>query len=115
MSKVITIDNGKFTPCVAVFDPEVDIQEVDQFGFIDLRQAFLTGTVDGVAAPDSDFYSGVDDPEGILPAPKDKFEAIRQAQYAAEAGKSSRSKSSQPAATAAPSTEGEGASSAAGE
>ena len=101
-----------FTPCECVYDALMDSAEVDQFGFLDLRQAFLTGTVDGGLAPDDSSYNGVDDPDGILPAPKDEFEAIRQAELASRYGKR---KSVEPAASAAPSTEGEGASSAAGE
>lgn len=101
-----------FTPVEAVFDAFLDCGEVDQFGFVDLRQAFLTGTVEGGLAPDDTSYSGIDDPEAILPAPKDQFEAIRQAELASRYGKR---KTEAPAAPAAPSTEGEGASSAAGE
>lgn len=70
----------KFTPVVCVFDPIVDIEEVDQFGYLDLRQAFLTGTVDGSLAPSDEAYNGMDDPDGVLPASKDTFEAIRQAE-----------------------------------
>ena len=101
-----------FTPVTSYYDPSLDCGEVDQFGFTDLRQAYLTGTVEGGFAPDDTSYSGVDDPDAILPAPKDQFEAIRQAELADRYGKR---KSVTPAAPAAPSTEGEGASSAAGE
>lgn len=101
-----------FTPCDAVYDPMLDCAEVDQFGYIDLRQAFLTGTVEGGLAPDDTSYSGIDDPEAILPAPKDQFEAIRQAELANRYGKR---KSESPAAPAASPTEGGDASSAAGE
>lgn len=101
-----------FTPRECVFDPLMDFAEVDQFGYINLRQAFLTGVVDGQLAPEEGAYSGIDDPEAIMSAPKDEFEAIRQAQYAASYKPKSKSQS---AAPAAPSTEGEGASSAAAE
>lgn len=101
-----------FTPRECVFDPLVDVAEVDQFGFIDLRQAFLTGVVDGQLSPDDGAYSGIDDPAAIMSAPKDEFEAIRQAQYAASYKPKTKTTS---AAPAAPSTEGEGASSAAAE
>ena len=56
----------KFTPCVCVFDPDIDICEVDQFGFVDMRQAFLTGTIEGAVAPDDSSYSGIDRPHRYL-------------------------------------------------
>lgn len=106
------MENKLFTPVDCVYDPMVDCAEVDQFGYIDLRQAFLTGTVDGALAPDDTSFNGIDEPDAILPAPKDQFEAIRQVELASRYGKR---KSAEPAAPAAPLTEGEGASSAAGE
>ena len=69
----------KFTPVVCTFDPNVDICEVDQFGFTNLRQAFLTGTIEGTSALDDESFNGVDDPSSLLPAAKDIFESYRQA------------------------------------
>lgn len=113
---VEAVFNGKFTPCVASYDAFLDMEEVDQSGFVDLRQAFLTGMVDGMSNPAEESFSGVDEPDGILPVPKDRFDAIRQAQYVASSARSSRSsKSVEPAAAAASPTEGGDASSAAGE
>lgn len=101
-----------FTPVVCCYDPLLDCAEVDHFGFRDLRQAFLTGTVDGALAPDDSGYSGINNPEAILPAPRDQFEAIRQAEISVRYDKRRKLVS---AAVAAPSTEGDGASSAASE
>ena len=108
MSKT-EISPVKFVPVVADFNPLADIEEVDQFGWLDLRQAFLTGTVEGSLAPEDASYNGIDDPSSLLGAPKDTFEAIRQANAVAKAS------SVKSAAAAAAPTEGGSASSAAAE
>lgn len=99
---------AKFVPVDAEYNPFADIEEVDQFGWLDLRQAFLTGTVEGSLAPEDASYNGIEDPSSLLGAPKDTFEAIRQATAVAKA-------SSKSAASAAAPTEGGVASSAAAE
>ena len=100
----------KFTPNLCEYDPVRDVQEVDQFGYLDLRQAFLTGTVEGSLAPADESYNGVDDPSSLLSSPKDTFEAIRQAEAVAKA----KSAKSAAVKTDAP-TEGGAASSAVAE
>lgn len=74
-------DNVKFTPVLCVFDKERDIVEVDQFGAIDLRAAFISGTVPGDLIADPEAYNGVEDPASLLGKPSDTFDAIRKAQY----------------------------------
>lgn len=109
MKKEITdVYRGKFTVCVAVFDSSCDVSEVDQFGFLDLRQSFLTGTVEGSLAPTDDNCNGIEDPGSLLNAPKDQFEAIRQAQAVAKAASKNAPAGDAP-------TEGGAASSAAAE
>lgn len=72
-------DMPKFTAVSSTYDPLVDVAEVDQFGYTDLRQAFLTGTIEGTSTLDIEEYNGVDAPDSLLPAAKDIFESYRQA------------------------------------
>ena len=108
MKKEVSRLYGKFTPVDATFDPACDVSEVDQFGFLDLRQSFLTGTVEGSLAPTDENYNGIEDQDSLLPAPKDAFEAIRQAQAVAKAASKDAPAGDAP-------TEGGAASSAAAE
>lgn len=72
---------AKFTPVVCEFLPGVDLEEVDQFGFVDLREAFLHGNMPGDVSTDSEAYNGIDDPDSIMNRASDQFESIRQAEY----------------------------------
>lgn len=59
-----------------LFDPVRDIAPVDQFGFIDLKNA-LSESIVPSQMPESDSdYNGIDDPNKILGRPHDVFEAI---------------------------------------
>lgn len=59
------------------FNPLEDIQEVDQFGFIDLVKAFQQGYVPGGSELVQESFNGIDEPESILGKPSDAFEAMR--------------------------------------
>lgn len=72
---------AKFTPVVCEFLPGVDLEEVDQFGFIDLRDAFLNGNMPGDVSVDLEAYNGIDDPDSIMDRASDQFDAFRQAEY----------------------------------
>lgn len=62
-----------------VFDTERDLKEVEPFGFIDLKNAFVERCVPSqVGESDSD-YNGIDNPESILGKPSDVFDALRAA------------------------------------
>lgn len=65
------------------FDPVRDIAPVDQFGFIELKDALAQSVVPS-QLPDSDSdYNGIDEPDKVLGKPRDIFEAM-DAQKAAE-------------------------------
>lgn len=63
------------------FNPSCDRSDIDQFGFINLRDAYENGSVDGAMAFEQEKYNGVSDPSVLLPRPRDQFEALRQTDY----------------------------------
>ena len=86
--------NAKFVPVSTLYDPLMDVEEVDQFGFVDLRQAFLTGSIPGDMAADESKYNGIEDPDAVGSRADDEFAAIRYAQAftAAESAAASKDK-----------------------
>ena len=65
------------------FNPVRDIAPVDQFGFIELKDALASSVVPS-QMPDSETdYNGIDEPDKVLGKPRDIFEAM-DAQKAAE-------------------------------
>lgn len=78
------------------FDPVRDLAPVDQFGFIELKNALAESVVPS-QMPDSDAdYNGIDEPDKVLGKPRDIFEAM-DAQKAAEQLASSESDSKEDA------------------
>ena len=58
------------------FDPLKDLKPVEQYGFIDLKNA-LDSSIVPSQMPESDSdYNGIDDPDKVLGKPSDVFEAI---------------------------------------
>lgn len=65
------------------FDPVRDLAPVEQFGFIELKDALANSIVPS-QMPESDTdYNGIEEPEKVIGKPRDVFEAI-DAQKAAE-------------------------------
>lgn len=62
-----------------VFDPVRDICSVDQFGFVDLVKANLTGSVPATIEADDLRFNGMEDPAAIGGRPSDAFEAAQAA------------------------------------
>lgn len=69
------------------FNPDVDVQEVDQFGFVDLNDAFLNGCVRGDLSVNEEDYNDIDDPRMVGAKPRDTFEAIELGRSALKAGR----------------------------
>lgn len=63
------------------FNPDVDLQDVDQFGFVDLNKAFETGVIPAVIPFTDESYNGVLNPSTLMHRAQDVFEATRAAQY----------------------------------
>ena len=71
------------------FDKLCDMQEVDQFGYIDLASAYTNGVVSGDVNPDQLSFNMIEDPASILGRPSDEFDVIRMRDYVVEHGQSS--------------------------
>lgn len=65
------------------FDPVRDIAPVEQFGFIELKDALANSIVPSQMPESETDYNGIDEPEKVLGKPSDIFEAM-DAQKAAE-------------------------------
>lgn len=61
----------------AKFNKDKDIQEVDQFGFIDLVKSFQNGYVEGNADLKAEKYNDIEEPASIIGKPSDVFDALR--------------------------------------
>lgn len=63
---------------VVKFDKSRDIQEVDQFGFVDLIKSISEGFVPNDIGVSAEAFDGQDiDPESLIGKPSDVFEAMR--------------------------------------
>lgn len=71
------------------FDVLEDMNEVDQFGYLNLCEAYVTGTVSGDINPDQLSFNDIDDPSSIIGRPVDEFDAIRMRDYVVKNGQSS--------------------------
>lgn len=65
------------------FDPVRDIAPVEQFGFIELKDALANSIVPSQMPESETDYNGIDEPDKVLGKPRDIFEAM-DAQKAAE-------------------------------
>lgn len=63
------------------FDPVSDLQEVDQLGFFDLREAYASGSIPGSLNVTSDEGFNQASPDSLLHRPDDSFAARRQRDY----------------------------------
>lgn len=71
----------KFTTIDFVFDKDKDLFEVDQFGSIDLRLAYLNSSVPENVEVNAEQYNGVEDARSLIGRATDVFDAIRKANY----------------------------------
>lgn len=65
------------------FDPVRDLAPVDQFGFIELKDALAESVVPSQMPESDSDYNGIDEPDKVIGKPRDIFEAV-DAQKAAE-------------------------------
>lgn len=59
------------------YNPEKDIQEVDQFGYVDIAKANATSSIDVQLQLQEERYNGIEDPRSIGARPSDIFEAAQ--------------------------------------
>lgn len=62
--------------CITKYDINVDIAEVDQFGFVDLRDSLKNGYVPAGNAESALDYNEIEDLDSICGKPRDVFEAL---------------------------------------
>ena len=63
-----------------VADGSRDLCEVAQTGYVDLRLAFSTGTIDGDLSANEQSFNGIDEPNSLIGKPDDCFAAMRAAE-----------------------------------
>lgn len=61
------------------FSIERDLKEVEPFGFIELKSAFVERCVPSQVGESEADYNGIENPESILGKPSDVFDALRVA------------------------------------
>lgn len=61
---------------VGPFDPKCDVSQVDQFGWLDLRKAYVEGVVQGDLVVDEEGFNDIEDARAIVGKPRDVFEAM---------------------------------------
>lgn len=87
------------------FDKIKDLAEVDQFGYVNLPEAYSKGSIDGSINPDVSSMNKIDDPESIIGKPADEFDAIRMQNFVRERGKKSSKSEPAPAPSGEPKSE----------
>lgn len=63
------------------YNPKVDRSEVDQFGFVNLNEAFEKGIIPANAGMTDESFNGVAAPGILIPHAQDVFESLRQTNY----------------------------------
>lgn len=63
------------------FDPNRDLQEVEQFGFVNLAQSFDKGIIPGGVDLTEQDFNGVNNPGSLIPRSMDVFDGLRKRDY----------------------------------
>ena len=69
-----------------IFNENADIRLTDEFGYIDLVEAFSNGSIPAEVSDTDVNYNEIEDPSTIMGKPSDVFEAMRFNQYVHENG-----------------------------
>ena len=59
------------------YSSERDLAMVDQFGFVDLRDAFRNNAIPSDLGVSAEDYNGIDNPDNILGRPSAVFDGIK--------------------------------------
>lgn len=86
------------------YDPLRDVSAVDQFGFLNLRDAYLNNSIPGEITSDVDSFNGVADPASLIGKSTDVFDAYRKAEYV-KGAEAARAAAAEAAAASTASTE----------
>lgn len=63
------------------FNPAYDLQDVDQFGFVDLHEAFEKGIIPSYIPDTDEAFNGVMNPGTLIGRSQDVFDSYRKAEY----------------------------------
>lgn len=63
------------------FNNQRDLQEVEQFGFVDLNKAYDKGVIEGSVSLVDESFNGVVNPATMISRSHDVFDALRKARY----------------------------------
>lgn len=63
------------------FDPTVDLQEVEQFGFVNLAEFFDKGIIPGGVDFTDESFNGVQNPGTLMSRSMDVFDGLRKREY----------------------------------
>ena len=74
-------NNETTAVCRYAYDPTIDLQDVDQFGFVNLNEAIEKGIIPAGNPDLEEIYNGVLNPSTLMHRAQDVFEATRAAQY----------------------------------
>lgn len=64
-----------------MYDPVRDLSPVDQFGFVNLREAYANSSIPGDLSSEPLEFNQVEDPASLLGRSSDVFDALRKAEY----------------------------------
>lgn len=70
------MDDYSYLIAVCHYDSAMDVSEVDQFGFVDLREALVNGSIPSDLSAQEGRFNNVDNPSMMRPRPSDIFEGI---------------------------------------
>lgn len=72
---------------ICKYDKKRDIQDVSQFGYVDLVESVKNGVVPANLQVQDAKFNGIEDPRSIIGKPSDTFEAYKMASFIAERGR----------------------------
>lgn len=78
---VVSEVRPRFSHRVIKFNPDVDIQEVEQFGFVNLGEAFEKGIIPGGIDLTDESFNGCQNPGTLISRNMDVFDGLRKADY----------------------------------
>lgn len=73
--------NPRFPARSFGYNPEVDLQEVDQFGFVNLAECYEKGIIPGSLDFTDESFNGVQNPGTLISRSQDVFDGLRKAEY----------------------------------
>lgn len=75
-----------------LFNPDIDEADVDQFGFIDMREAIANNVIVGNADINQQSFNNIEDPSTIIGKPRDVFDAMAVEKQAVAANQKATAK-----------------------